>query len=139
MANQLRNVYEPPPVRPFKQAYGGQDDADELGAGPEADQQETNQHFKIQNKDTRMNAEARFSKEELIKIQKEFERLSKDDVIGKRKLLEYFRIIEIQDTYLSDEVFFMIKNSHQANSPIDYVKFIHFVSIVAKGDREEKL
>jgi Ca2+-binding EF-hand superfamily protein len=33
----------------------------------------------------------------------------------------------------------MIKNSHQANSPIDYVKFIHFVSIVAKGDREEKL
>lgn len=66
----------------------------------------------MQNKDTRINAEARFTKEELIKIQKEFERLSKDDVIGKRKLLEYFRMIEIQDTYLSDEVFFMIKNSH---------------------------
>ena len=139
MASQLRNVYEPPPVRPYKQAYGGQDEptGDELGA--EADQLENNQHFKVQNKDTRVNAEARFSKEELIKIKKEFERLSKDDVIGKRKLLEYFRIIEIQDTYLSDEVFFMIKNSHQANSPIDYVKFIHFVSIVAKGDRDEKL
>lgn len=40
-------------------------------------------------------AEERFTKEELIKIQKEFERLSKDDVIGKRKLLEYFRMIEI--------------------------------------------
>lgn len=84
-------------------------------------------------------AEERFTKEELIKIQKEFERLSKDDVIGKRKLLEYFRMVEIQDTYLSDEVFFMIKNSSAANTPIDYGKFISFVSIVAKGSREEKL
>lgn len=56
-------------------------------------------------------AEARFSSEELIKIQKEFERLSKDNVIGKRKLLEYFRMVDIQDTYLANEVFFMIKNS----------------------------
>ena len=40
-------------------------------------------------------AEDRFKKEELIKIKKEFERLSKDDVIGKRKLLEYFKLIEI--------------------------------------------
>jgi len=48
-------------------------------------------------------------------------------------------MIEIQDTYLSDEVFFMIKNSSAANTPIDYGKFINFVSIVAKGTREEKL
>ncbi len=33
----------------------------------------------------------------------------------------------------------MIKNSQAANSPIDYGKFINFVSIVAKGSREEKL
>jgi Ca2+-binding EF-hand superfamily protein len=84
-------------------------------------------------------AEARFSSEELIKIQKEFERLSKDNVIGKRKLLEYFRMVEIQDTYLANEVFFMIKNSSQLNSPIDYSKFINFVSIISKGTREEKL
>ena len=84
-------------------------------------------------------AEARFSSEELIKIQKEFERLSKDNVIGKRKLLEYFRMVEIQETYLANEVFFMIKNSSQLNSPIDYSKFINFVSIVSKGTREEKL
>lgn len=33
----------------------------------------------------------------------------------------------------------MIKNSSAANTPIDYGKFINFVSIVAKGTREEKL
>lgn len=47
--------------------------------------------------------------------------------------------MEIQDTYLSDEVFFMIKNSSILNSPIDYSKFINFVSIVAKGSREDKM
>ena len=84
-------------------------------------------------------AEARFTKEELAKIQKEFERLSKDNVIGKRKLLEYFRLTDVSETYLSNEIFFMIKNSSVINSPIDYSKFITFVSTVAKGSREEKL
>lgn len=84
-------------------------------------------------------AEARFTKEELAKIQKEFERLSKDNVIGKRKLLEYFRLTDVSETYLSNEIFFMIKNSSVINSPIDYSKFITFVSTVAKGNREEKL
>ena len=37
--------------------------------------------------------------------------MSKDDVIGKRKLLEFFKLMEIQDTYLANEVFYMIKNS----------------------------
>ena len=84
-------------------------------------------------------AEARFTKEELAKIQKEFERLSKDNVIGKRKLLEYFRLTDVSETYLSNEIFFMIKNSSVINSPIDYSKFITFDSTVAKGSREEKL
>ena len=48
-------------------------------------------------------------------------------------------MVEIQDTYLANEVFFMIKNSSQLNSPIDYSKFINFVSIISKGTREEKL
>ena len=47
--------------------------------------------------------------------------------------------MEIQDTYLSNEIFFMIKNSSKLNSPVDYPKFINFVSIVAKGSSEEKL
>jgi len=33
----------------------------------------------------------------------------------------------------------MIKNSRELNGPIDYAKFINFVSIVAKGSREDKL
>ena len=40
---------------------------------------------------------------------------------------------------MANEVFFMIKNSSQLNSPIDYSKFINFVSIVSKGNEEEKL
>jgi hypothetical protein len=69
---------------------------------------------------TREQAESKFSKEELTKIMKDFDRLSKDNVIGKRKLLEYFRLAEISETYLSNEVYFMIKNSTVLNSPIDY-------------------
>jgi hypothetical protein len=40
-------------------------------------------------------AESRFTSEELSRIRKEFERLSKDNVIGKRKLLEYFKLLDI--------------------------------------------
>ena len=40
-------------------------------------------------------AEHKFSPEDLAKIKKEFERLSKDNVIGKRKLLEYFKLLDI--------------------------------------------
>ena len=84
-------------------------------------------------------AESRFTQEELSKIRKEFDKLSKDQVIGKRKLLEYFRLMEISDTYLTNELFFMIKNSSALNSPVDYKKFINFVSVIAKGSRQEKL
>ena len=127
-------------VRPYKQAHGGVDDGDE-----DADAQDGLQDNMQQNPAqarisiSKEAAEARFTKEELAKIQKEFERLSKDNVIGKRKLLEYFRLTDVSETYLSNEIFFMIKNSSVINSPIDYSKFITFVSTVAKGSREEKL
>ena len=44
---------------------------------------------------TKDEAESRFMPEELAKIRKEFVRLSKDNVIGKRKLLEYFKLLDI--------------------------------------------
>jgi Ca2+-binding EF-hand superfamily protein len=47
--------------------------------------------------------------------------------------------MEINDTYLTNELFYMIKNSTQLNSPIDYNKFINFISIIAKGSKNEKL
>lgn len=97
--NILRNDFTAPAVRPYKTAYGG---TDEAGAGGgfiddptiENEQQDTgviNPQISL----PREVAEARFSSEELSKISKEFERLSKDNVIGKRKLLEYFKLMDI--------------------------------------------
>ena len=64
----------------------------------------------VLNKPTAI-AESMFSADELGRIKKEFEKLSKDQIIGKRKLLEYFRLMEINDTYLTNELFYIIKNS----------------------------
>lgn len=47
--------------------------------------------------------------------------------------------MEINDTYLTNELFYMIKNSSQLNSPVDYSKFINFVAIISKGTKHEKL
>jgi Ca2+-binding EF-hand superfamily protein len=47
--------------------------------------------------------------------------------------------MEINDTYLTNELFYTIKNSNSLNSPIDYNKFINFISIIAKGTKNEKL
>lgn len=47
--------------------------------------------------------------------------------------------MEIGDTYLTNELFYMIKNSSSLNSPVDYNKFINFVSVIAKGSRQEKM
>lgn len=60
-------------------------------------------------------AESRFTSAELNQIKREFDKNSKDQIIGKRKLIEYFRIMEIQDTYLSNELFNIIKNSQRLN------------------------
>ena len=65
-------------------------------------------------------AESRFTQNEIAQIKREYEKNSKEDIIGKRKLIEYFRITDIQDTYLSNELFNVIKNSDQLNKPIDY-------------------
>lgn len=54
-------------------------------------------------------------------------------------MIEYFRLMEISDTYLSNEFFNVIKNSQRLNSPIDYQKFISFTAILVKGTRNEKL
>mmetsp|Transcript_23358 Transcript_23358/g.22987 ORF Transcript_23358/g.22987 Transcript_23358/m.22987 type:complete len:116 (+) Transcript_23358:305-652(+) len=47
--------------------------------------------------------------------------------------------MEINESYLTNELFFVIKSSSQLNSPIDYVKFINFVSVISKGTKQEKL
>ena len=47
--------------------------------------------------------------------------------------------MEISDTYLANQFFAVIKNSHRLNQPIDYQKFITFVSIISKGNTTDKL
>jgi Ca2+-binding EF-hand superfamily protein len=47
-------------------------------------------------------------------------------------------MMELQDTYLANEIFEMIKIGG-THSPINFEKFLNFVSIISKGSREEKL
>lgn len=56
-------------------------------------------------------SETKFTGAELAAIRKEYDKMSKDDIIGKRKLIEFFRIMDINDTYLSNQLFTVIKNS----------------------------
>ena len=72
-------------------------------------------------------------------LNKEFDKLSKDQVIGKQKLFKFLRITEISETFLTDQLFYIMKNSPVLNSPIDWQKFISFLSIFLKGSEEEKL
>ena len=67
-------------------------------------------------------AEARFKNntEQLIKIKKDFELKSKDDIIGKRKLFEFFELGQLNNSYLEKELYQIIKNSGKLNLPIDY-------------------
>lgn len=59
--------------------------------------------------------------------------------MGKRKLIEYFRILDISDSYLTSQLFAVIKNSQRMNQPIDYRKFICFIAVISKGSRIQKL
>ena len=56
-------------------------------------------------------AESQFTQAELTQIKKEFNKNSKDQIMGKRKLIEYFRILDISDSYLTSQLFTVIKNS----------------------------
>lgn len=84
-------------------------------------------------------AESQFTQAELTQIKKEFNKNSKDQIMGKRKLIEYFRILDISDSYLTSQLFTVIKNSQRLTQPIDYQKFICFIAIISKGSRIQKL
>lgn len=55
--------------------------------------------------------------------------------MGKRKLIEYFHILEVSDSYLTNQLYAVIKNSQRMNQPIDYRKFICFIAVISKGSR----
>jgi hypothetical protein len=82
---------------------------------------------------------SRLNQEERDRIQKEFDRLAKGKVISKRKVLEYFRCKELQETYLSNEIFTALEQSSMSGNQIDIEKFMNFSAIFAKGTPDEKL
>jgi len=96
LPNEYRNEFVAPQIQPYVlNAAGGDPTGDqaEMG-GPEIDGGDAgviNPSIQLCKEE----AEQRFTSEELSKIKKEFERLSKDNVIGKRKLLEYFKLLDI--------------------------------------------
>ena len=79
------------------------------------------------------------SSDEIERVKDEFIRLGKDNVIGKKKLFEYFRMSEMQGTQIANELFQMIKNSSLITRPINFEMFLNFISIVNKGTKDEKL
>ena len=90
---EYRNEFVAPAIKPYILNTGGDlggDHAVTIENEP-IDAGVINPHITLSKEE----AEERFTSEELSKIQKEFERLSKDNVIGKRKLLEYFKLLEI--------------------------------------------
>ena len=100
-ATALRNNFVAPAVRPYKTFVGVEDAVVGGNYGGFIDDptmENEQQDAGVINPQISLPievAEGRFTPEELSKIVKEFERLSKDSVIGKRKLLEYFRLMEI--------------------------------------------
>ncbi|CDW73401.1 UNKNOWN [Stylonychia lemnae] len=130
-----------PSIKPYVQGQLGENEQENQNNQnqKESDEKQDQTYISPLMSQTTQVAESRFTSDEISRIRKEFDKLSKDQVIGKRKLLEYFKLMEINDTYLTNELFFMIKNSSQINSPVDYNKFINFVSLIAKGSKSEKL
>ncbi len=94
LPNEYRNEFVAPQIQPYVLNAAGDQAGDHVDMGPDVEGGDAgviNPSIKLCKK----TAESRFSAEELSKIKKEFERLSKDNVIGKRKLLEYFKLLDI--------------------------------------------
>ena len=81
------------------------------------------------------------SEKELELIKGEFDKLARNQVIGKRKILQYFGVQELENTVLSTALLLLIKQKKEdsGNNFIDWPKFLTFVVILAKGSRAERL
>lgn len=81
------------------------------------------------------------SEKELELINAEFGKLARNQVIGKRKILQYFGLLELENTVLSTALLLLIKQKREdsENNFIDWPKFLSFVVTLAKGSRAERL
>ncbi len=83
----------------------------------------------------------RLNEEELELIDTEFNKLARNQVIGKRKILQYFSIQELEGSVLSTAFLFLIKQKKEegGNNFIDWPKFLNFVVVLSKGTKAERL
>eukprot|EP00826_Nyctotherus_ovalis_P019851 TRINITY_DN1616_c0_g5_i1.p1 TRINITY_DN1616_c0_g5~~TRINITY_DN1616_c0_g5_i1.p1 ORF type:complete len:305 (-),score=90.84 TRINITY_DN1616_c0_g5_i1:138-992(-) len=81
------------------------------------------------------------SDKELELINAEFGKLARNQVIGKRKILQYFGLQELENTVLSTALLLLVKQKKEdsENNFIDWPKFLRFVVVLAKGTRAERL
>ena len=83
----------------------------------------------------------RLTEEELELIDTEFNKMARNQVIGKRKILQYFNIQELEGTVLSTAFLFLMKqkNEESGNNFVDWPKFLSFVVTLSRGTKAERL
>ena len=77
--------------------------------------------------------------DEMELIETEFHRLSRNQLIGRNKLLQYFALGDIQETVMATAFLNSLKHTGGDRRFIDWPTFLNFVIILAKGSREERL
>jgi len=83
----------------------------------------------------------RLTEEELELIETEFSKLARNQVIGKRKILQYFGLQDLEGSVISTALLFLMKQKKEesGNNFIDWPKFLNFVVILSKGTKAERL
>jgi hypothetical protein len=83
----------------------------------------------------------RLKEEELEIIDTEFNKLARNQVIGKRKILQYFDLQELEGSVLSTAFLFLMKQQKEegGNSFVDWPKFLSFVVTLSRGTKPERL
>lgn len=83
-----------------------------------------------------------FKQAELETITQNFEYYSKDNIMGRQKLLQYFNMEQLEDTGLGNQFFQCAKNTFsqkQTGSFLDYSKFLKTISMLGKEGQQGRL
>ena len=73
---------------------------------------------------------------------KDYEAFSKEDKMAKRKLLDYFGLIEMDNTKFANRFFNVVKSCNpkiKKHSPfLNYAKFITAISQLTRGNQQDR-
>ena len=87
-------------------------------------------------------AEELFSKEEKYKLMKDYAQFSKENKMAKRKLLDYFGLMELENTKFANRFFNVVKSSNpklRDFSPyLTYAKFISTIAQLTRGYEKDR-